>query len=128
MNYNGIRIDRDQMPQEEILMERLEDLRGRLQEFLEHVPDSCMSEKYDRRFYSKLTDNEIDYATASSLQTVEDVLTAIFRTEDKLWSLQCEYHETQRTEDVLNMEVPGQVVIIGFSDVFYEKTARLAPL
>ena len=40
---------------EERLLQRLEDLNGRLAELRERLPQSCMDERYDRRFYARLT-------------------------------------------------------------------------
>ena len=98
---------------EERLLQRLEDLDGRLAELRERLPQSCMDERYDRRFYARLTNEATDAAIPAHLFTVEDVLTAIERAKERLEALRLERaHAAQRTADVL----PGQLVFAGFAD------------
>ena len=98
---------------EERLLQRLEDLNGRLAELRERLPQSCMDERYDRRFYARLTNEATDAAIPAHLFTVEDVLTAIERAKERLEALRLERaHAAQRTADVL----PGQLVFAGFAD------------
>ncbi|MBR0312088.1 MAG: hypothetical protein IJQ98_06840 [Oscillospiraceae bacterium] len=98
---------------EERLLQRLEDLDGRLAELRERLPQSCMDERYDRRFYARLTNEATDAAIPAHLFTVEDVLTAIERAKERLDALRLERaHAAQRTADVL----PGQLVFAGFAD------------
>ena len=125
MNYVDTYTTQGGTPQDEALFYRLEDLEGKLQELMERLP-SNMTDQYDRQFCSEMANCEIDGADASCLRTVEDVLVAISRTKDKLWSLECERLKNQRAEESPNMEVPGQVIFIGFADVFCEKAVKLA--
>ena len=98
---------------EERLLQRLEDLNGRLAELRERLPQSCMDERYDRRFYARLTNEATDAAIPAHLFTVEDVLTAIERAKERLDALRLERaRAAQRTADVL----PGQLVFAGFAD------------
>ena len=98
---------------EERLLQRLEDLDGRLAELRERLPQSCMDERYDRRFYARLTNEATDAAIPAHLFTVEDVLTAIERAKERLDALRLERaRAAQRTADVL----PGQLVFAGFAD------------
>ena len=98
---------------EERLLQRLEDLDGRLAELRERLPQSCMDEQYDRRFYARLTNEATDAAIPAHLFTVEDVLTAIERAKERLDALRLERaRAAQRTADVL----PGQLVFAGFAD------------
>ena len=98
---------------EERLLQRLEDLDGRLAELRERLPQSCMDERYDRRFYARLTNEATDAAIPAHLFTVEDVLTAIERAKERLDALCLERaHAAQRTADVL----PGQLVFAGLAD------------
>ena len=58
---------------EERLLQRLEDLNGRLAELRERLPQSCMDERYDRLFYARLTNEATDAVIPAHLFTVEDV-------------------------------------------------------
>ena len=99
---------------EEHLLQRLEDLNGRLAELRERLPQSCMDERYDRRFYARLTKEAADAVIPAHLFTVEDVLTAIERAKAKLSDLHC---ERQRAEEQLAAEmIPGQLVFAGFAN------------
>ena len=98
---------------EEYLVQRLEDLDGRLAELTERLPQSCMDERYDRRFYARLTSEATDAVIPAHLFTVEDVLTAIERAKAKLSEARC---ERQRAEERLAAEmIPGQLVFAGFA-------------
>ena len=99
---------------EERLLQRLEDLDGRLAELRERLPQSCMDERYDRRFYAKLTSEATDAAIPAHLFTVEDVLTAIERAKARLDALRL---ERARAEERLTADaIPGQLVFAGFAD------------
>ena len=98
---------------EERLLQRLEDLDGRLAELRERLPQSCMDERYDRRFYARLTNEATDAVIPAHLFTVEDVLTAIRRAKARLDALRIEHaHAAQSAADAL----PGQLVFAGFAD------------
>ena len=98
---------------EERLLQRLEDLNGRLAELRERLPQSCMDERYDRRFYARLTNEATDAVIPAHLFTVEDVLTAIERAKERLEALRLERAcATQSAADV----IPGQMVFAGFAD------------
>lgn len=113
--------------QEELLARRLEDLNGRLSELADSMPISCMDEGYDRAFCSQMANGEIDYAVPADLKTVEDVLTAIARTKDKLWCLRCDARAAaQAAEKVSADMIPGQIVIFGFASPAAQEPQRLA--
>ena len=98
---------------EERLLQRLEDLNGRLAELRERLPQSCMDERYDRRFYARLTNEATDAVIPAHLFTVEDVLTAIKRAKERLDALRLERaRAAQSAADV----IPGQMVFAGFAD------------
>ena len=100
---------------EQALAWRIEDLNGRLRELSERLPSDRMDEKYDRRFSAKLTGEQLDHTIPAQLYTVEDVLHAIRRAEDRLWCLRCDRREMwdhEKREAV----IPGQIVMIGFLD------------
>ena len=98
---------------EERLLQRLEDLNGRLAELRERLPQSCMDERYDRRFYARLTNEATDAVIPAHLFTIEDVLTAIERAKARLDALRLERARVaQRAADVLL----GQLVFAGFAD------------
>lgn len=109
--------------QEQLLIWRIEDLEGRLEELRERLPDSCMDEGYDRAFCSQMANCEIDYAVPADLSTVEDVLTAIARTKDKLWCLQCDARAAEQASADM---IPGQIVIFGFASPATQEPQRLA--
>ena len=112
---------------EELLSWRIEDLEGRLEELRERLPDSCMDEGYDRAFYSQMANCEIDYAVPADLSTVEDVLTAIERTKDMLWCLQCDARAAgQAAEQASADMIPGQIFIFGFASPATQEPQRLA--
>ncbi|MBE6910187.1 MAG: hypothetical protein E7474_11545 [Ruminococcaceae bacterium] len=99
---------------EERLLQRLEDLNGRLAELRERLPQSCMDERYDRRFYARLTNEATDAVIPAHLFTVEDVLTAIKRAKERLDELRL---ERARAEERLAADaIPGQLVFAGFAD------------
>ena len=113
--------------QEQLLSWRIEDLEGRLKELRDRLPDSCMDEGYDRVFYSQMANCEIDYAVPADLGTVEDVLTAIERTKDKLWCLEGdERAAAQAAEKASANMIPGQIVIFGFASPATQEPQRLA--
>lgn len=98
---------------EEHLLQRLEDLNGRLAELSERLPQSLMDERYDRRFCARLTNEAADAVIPAHLFTVGDVLTAIRRTEAKLSDLRC---ARQRAEERLAAgAIPGQLMFTGFA-------------
>ncbi len=98
---------------EEYLAQRLEDLNGRLAELTGRLPESRMDERYDRRFYARLTKDAADAAIPAHLFTVEDVLTAIDRTRERLSALRRERElAAQRGAGA----IPGQLVFAGFAD------------
>lgn len=127
MDYNVARAVLSRPERERLLTRRLEDLDGRLQELAEKLPESRMDEKFDRRFYSKMADSGVDYAIPGDLSTIEDVLTAIARTKDKLWDLQCEERAAQRKlEQETAKIIPGQAIMIGFADDYGISAEKLA--
>lgn len=98
---------------EEYLLQRLEDLNGRLAELSERLPRSCLDERYDRRFYARLTNEAADAVIPAHLFTVEDVLTAIRRVKARLSDLRC---GRQRAEEGFAAgTIPGQLVFAGFA-------------
>ncbi len=98
---------------EERLLQRLEDLNGRLAELNERLPQSCMDERYDRRFYARLTNEATDAVIPAHLFTIEDVLTAIKRAKERLEMLRL---ERARAEERLAADaIPGQLVLAGFA-------------
>ena len=98
---------------EELLLQRLEDLDGRLAELRERLPQSRLDERYDRRFYARLTNDALDTVIPAHIFTVEDALTAIERVKIKLGDLS---REKQRAEERLAAEaIPGQLVFTGFA-------------
>lgn len=99
---------------EERLLQRLEDLNGRLAELRERLPQSCMDERYDRRFYARLTNEATDSVIPAHLFTVEDVLTAIRRAKEHLDALRLE--RTRAEERPAADAIPGQLVFAGFAD------------
>lgn len=106
---------------EERLLQRLEDLRGRLAELSERLPRSCLDERYDRRFCARLTNEATDTVIPAHLFTVEDVLTAIRRAEAKLSDLRC---ARRRAEERLAAGmIPGQLVFAGFADALLRRAS-----
>ncbi len=99
---------------EERLLQRLEDLNGRLAELRERLPQSCMDERYDRRFYARLTNEATDAVIPAHLFTVEDVLTAIRRAKERLDVLRLE--RACAEERLAADAIPGQLVFAGFAD------------
>ena len=99
---------------EERLLQRLEDLNGRLAELRERLPQSCMDERYDRRFYARLTNEATDAVIPAHLFTVEDVLTAIERAKERLEALRLE--RARAEERPAADAIPGQLVFAGFAD------------
>ena len=127
MNTMKDRAVRSWPTQEQLLSWRLEDLGGRLEELTGRLPDDCMSETYDKGVYSRMANCEIDYTIPADLKTVEDVLTAIERTRDKLWCLQCdECAARQAAEAAKTDALPGQIVIFGFANPAAEESVRMA--
>ena len=98
---------------EEYLVQRLEDLNGRLAELSGRLPQSCMDERYDRRFYARLTNEAADAVIPAHLFTAQDVLTAIRRTEAKLSGLR-RARRCAGEEPAAGM-IPGQLVFAGFA-------------
>ena len=98
---------------EEHLLQRLEDLNGRLAELSERLPRSCMDERYDRRFYARLTDEAADAVVPGHLFTVEDVLTAIRGAEAKLSGLR--RARRNAGEELAAGMIPGQLAFAGFA-------------
>lgn len=98
---------------EEYLLQRLEDLNGRLAELSERLPRSCLDERYDRRFYARLTNEAADAAIPAHLFTVGDVLTAIRGAEAKLSDLRCARRRAGAQSDA--GMIPGQLVFAGFA-------------
>lgn len=98
---------------EERLMQRLEDLDGRLAELMGRLPNSRMDGRYDRRFYARLTREAVDAVIPAQLHTVEDVLTAIERVRDRLHDVRAEkaLFRAHADADV----IPGQLVLAGFA-------------
>ena len=99
---------------EEYLLQRLEDLNGRLAELSGTLPQSCLDERYDRRFYARLTNEAADAVIPAHLFTVEDVLTAIRRAKAKLSDLRCARRYAE--EPLAAGMIPGQLVLTGFAD------------
>lgn len=96
------------------LEQRLEDLNGRLEQLRGQLPQSCMDERYDRRFYARLTDGTTDAVIPAHLFTVEDVLTAICRVKTRLDELR---RERMRPAECFAADaIPGQLVFAGFAD------------
>ncbi len=98
---------------EERLLQRLEDLNGRLAELNERLPQSCMDERYDRRFYARLTNEATDAVIPAHLFTIEDVLTAIKRAKERLEMLRLE--RARAEERPAADAIPGQLVLAGFA-------------
>lgn len=73
-----------------------------------------------------MADCELDLAIPADLETIQDVLTAIRRTKDLLWNVQCEQKALLQAETEKQKEVPGQIVFIGFADAFAQRPALLA--
>lgn len=112
---------------EERLSLRMEDLEGRLQELTEHLPlETDSSSAYDHQFCSEMADCELDHAIPTDLETIQDVLSAIRRTKDLLWDVQCEQKALLQAESEKQKEVPGQIVFIGFADAFAQRPTLLA--
>lgn len=126
MNQAENRMMETLLLQEERLSLRLEDLEGRLQDLTEHLPPERESSVYDRLFCSEMADCELDYAIPPDLETIRDMLTAIRRTKDLLWDVQCEQKALLQAEAEKQREVPGQIVFIGFADAFAQRPALLA--
>lgn len=126
MNQAENRMMETLLLQEERLSLRLEDLEGRLQDLTEHFPPERKSPAYDRLFCSEMADCELDNAIPSDMKTIQDVLTAIRRTKDFLWNVQCEQKALLQAETEKQKEVPGQIVFIGFADAFAQRPALLA--
>lgn len=126
MNQAENRMMETLLLQEGRLSLRLEDLEGRLQELTEHLPLERKSTSYDRLFCSEMADCELDLAIPADLETIQDVLTAIRRTKDLLWNVQCEQKALLQAETEKQKEVPGQIVFIGFADAFAQRPALLA--
>ena len=99
---------------EEYLLQRLEDLNGRLAELSERLPQSCMDERYDRRFYARLTNEAADAVIPAHLFTAQDVLTAIRAAQAKLDGLRCV--RRRAGEQPAAGTIPGQLVFAGFAD------------
>ena len=95
---------------EERLLQRLEDLNGRLAELRERLPQSCMDERYDRRFYARLTNEATDAVIPAHLFTVEDVLTAIRRAKEHLASAGG-FHSQKRERGLEADELQGVDVL-----------------
>lgn len=126
-DYDHDIVDYSWPTQEQLLTWRIEDLQGQLETLQERLPSSCMDQFFDRRFYSKMSNEEIDYTIPAQLTTIEDVLTGIRRAKAKLWDLQCD----QRTaalamEREQNEMIPGQIVIIGFADALHAEALKRA--
>lgn len=98
---------------EEYLLQRLEDLNGRLAELSGRLPESCLDERYDRRFYARLTNEATDAVIPAHLFTVEDVLTAIRRVKARLGDLRRE--RQCAGEELAAGMIPGQLVFAGFA-------------
>ena len=126
MNQTENRMMETLLLREERLSLRMEDLEGRLQELTEHLPLEMESPAYDCLFCSEMADCELDHAIPTDLETIQDVLTAIRRTKDLLWNVQCEQKALLQTETEKQKEVPGQIVFIGFADAFAQRPALLA--
>ena len=100
---------------EEYLLQRLEDLNDRLAELSERLPQSCMDERYDRRFYARLTNEAAETVIPAHLFTVEDVLTAIRGAKAKLSDLRCARRRAE--EQPAAGMIPGQLAFAGFAGV-----------
>ncbi len=100
---------------EKYLLQRLEDLNGRLAELTGRLPESRLDERYDRQFYAKLTKEEADAVIPAHLFTVEDVLTAIERARSRLGDLRRERELAAGVQSVA-AAIPGQLVFAGFAD------------
>ena len=98
---------------EEYLLQRLEDLDGRLAELSERLPQSCLDERYNRRFYARLTSEAADAAIPAHLFTVEDVLSAIRAAKAKLSDLR--RAQKRAGEELAAGMIPGQLVFAGFA-------------
>lgn len=95
------------------LSQRLNDLHTRLEELAGILPCDPLSERFDSSFYSTLTAEDTDYVVPEQRSTVQDVLTAIRRTEAKLWDVQC---EERLVKDAPSAGViAGQITFAGFS-------------
>ena len=70
-NYDHDIVDRSWPTQEQLLTWRIEDLQGQLEILQERLPSSCMDQFFDRRFYSKMSNEEIDYMVRGGTLTIE---------------------------------------------------------
>lgn len=95
------------------LSQRLNDLYNRLEELTGILPCDPLSERFDSSFYSTLTAEDTDYLVPEQLSTVQDVLTAIRRTEARLWDVQCEERLVKDAPSV--SIIAGQIAFAGFS-------------
>lgn len=125
MNERKDRAVRSWPTQEQLLAWRIEDLEGRLCELTGRLPNDRMDEKFDRRFYSRLADPELDCRIPAQLYTVEDVLTAIARAKDRLWSMRCDARAAQKAAEKRD-QLPGQIVLFGFAAPAERLAERLA--
>lgn len=109
---------------EHFLSKRLEELQSRLEELMEVLPSDPLSADYDRCFYSQSAAENNDYVLPEHLSTVQDVLYAIQRAEDKLWDVRCEARLAEQ-KPVSNV-IPGQITLFGYADGVTEELMPLA--
>ena len=109
---------------EHFLSKRLEELRSRLEELMEVLPSDPLSADYDRGFYSRSAAENNDYVLPEHFSTVQDVLYAIQRAEDKLWDIKCEARLAEERSSAC--VIPGQLAFLGFADDMVIEPMRLA--
>ena len=93
------------------LSRRLEELRDRLIELTVALPDDRADKAYDDGFYARLTEEDADRMLPEQLPSVQDVLSAIRRAEDRLWDARCERRFARETGTEM---IPGQLTMPGF--------------
>jgi len=92
---------------------RLEDLTGRLAELEEDLPQNRLDPMYDKLFYSAQPAGSVDRLCADNLYTVQDVLTAIDRTRERLRLMEPAEEARAAEPDM----AAGQTVLAGFAAV-----------
>lgn len=106
------------------LSQRLDDLRDRLEELTGILPRDPLGERYDSCFYAAFTAEDTDYVVPEQLSTIQDVLTAIRRTEAKLWDVQCE-ERLAKSVPSANV-ISGQIVFAGFNSELVPEQMKCA--
>ena len=79
--------------------------------------------RFNKFQYQSTAENN-DYVLPEHLSTVQDVLYAIQRAEDKLWDVRCEARLAEQ-KPVSNV-IPGQITLFGYADGVTEELMPLA--